>query len=490
MDGDAPLADEVRLAPRAFDLGRGGDAPDVPRLLRALAGRRGLVALDSAAGAPARTSVVAFDPLVDVGADGPRDIAGLRRLLARFRRVGAPPPLPFAGGFVGALAYDLGPAGEGLTLPPARWPAPPIVGGVYGDLVVIEHAGDGAVAGATLVLSDSALADGGVEERRRRFEADLAAAGEGAVVAPALACVARRLVEPAEHRRRVEDVRARISRGELYQANVAHPVLAEGVDASDVDLYLRLREVNAAPYMGFLRFRFDDGAEGAIASASPELLVEVTHAPNGALQARTRPIKGTVARGRDGEEDARNAAALLASEKDLAELAMIVDLERNDLGRVARPGAVRVTGFPTLQSYATVHHLVADVAADLADGRDALDVLAALFPGGSITGAPKLASMEAIADLEGEGRGFFTGSLGFIDLDGASRFNILIRTLVRRAAGPGAPGDVSFHVGGGIPWASDAAAEDAETLDKAAGLLAALGAAPLRQEPRPAAPPP
>jgi len=477
MDGDALRADEVTLRPRAFELGGGADAPDVPRLLRALADRRGLVALDSAAGAPARTSVVAFDPLVDVAAEGARDLAGLRALLRRFRRVGEPPALPFAGGFVGALAYDLGPAGEGLALPPARWPAPPIVGGVYGDLVALEHGVGGAVERATLVLSESALATGSVEERRARFEADLARAAAEPVETSAFGSAPRRLVEPDEHRRRVEDVRARISRGELYQANVAHALVAEGVDASDLDLYLRLREVNAAPYMGFLRFHFDDGAAGALASASPELLVEVARSGTDALAARTRPIKGTVARGRDADEDARNAAALLASEKDLAELAMIVDLERNDLGRVACPGAVRVAGFPTLQTYATVHHLVADVEADLAEGRDALDVLAALFPGGSITGAPKLASMEAIAELEGEGRGFFTGSLGFVDLDGAARFNILIRTLVRRAAGPGAPGDVTFHVGGGVTWASDAAEEDAETMHKAAGLLAALGAA-------------
>jgi anthranilate/para-aminobenzoate synthase component I len=152
---------------------------------------------------------------------------------------------------------------------------------------------------------------------------------------------------------------------------------------------------------------------------------------------------------------------------------MIVDLERNDLGRCARPGAVRVESFPRLETYATVHHLVADVAAEVRPGIDAFDLLAALFPGGSISGAPKLASLAAIAELEGDGRGFFTGSLGFVDTRGHAAWNILIRTLVWRP-GTSGPGEVSLSVGGGITWPSDAAAEERETLDKAAGILAAL----------------
>jgi len=175
-----------------------------------------------------------------------------------------------------------------------------------------------------------------------------------------------------------------------------------------------------------------------------------------------------------GRVSARAALALLGSEKDLAELAMIVDLERNDLGRCARPGGVRVEVFPRLETFATVHHLVADVAADVRPGVDAFDLLAALFPGGSITGAPKLASMDAIAELEGEGRGFFTGSLGFVDTRGHAAWNILIRTLVWRPRSR--DGEVSFHVGGGITWSSDAAAEERETMIKGAGLLHALQA--------------
>ena len=177
-------------------------------------------------------------------------------------------------------------------------------------------------------------------------------------------------------------------------------------------------------------------------------------------------------------QDRLRSQELLASEKDRAELAMIVDLVRNDLGRVARPGGVRVEGFPSLETYASVHHLVADVSAELSEGHDAWDALAALFPGGSITGAPKLASMRTIADLEGEGRGFFTGSLGFLDLRGHGCWNILIRTLVWRPipapTGGTADGEVSFHVGGGITWSSEARAEELETRLKGAALAAAL----------------
>jgi para-aminobenzoate synthetase component 1 len=237
--------------------------------------------------------------------------------------------------------------------------------------------------------------------------------------------------------------------------------------------------------MAFLAHGGDALTPGlALLSASPELLLEVGDEPRdvpgdepGAEHrrriARTRPIKGTAARSDDPAQDARAAAQLLASAKDLAELAMIVDLERNDLGRVARTGSVRVEAFPRLESYAGVHHLVADVACELRPDVDAVDALAALFPGGSITGAPKLASMAAIAALEGEGRGFFTGALGRIDLTGRAAFNVLIRTLTWCARERGAA-EVGYHVGGGITWSSDAAAEERETLLKGARLAQAL----------------
>ena len=155
---------------------------------------------------------------------------------------------------------------------------------------------------------------------------------------------------------------------------------------------------------------------------------------------------------------------------------MIVDLARNDLGRVARPRTVCVDEFPKLRSYEGIHHLMADVTAEVREGVDSFELLRALFPGGSITGAPKLRVMEAIAALEGEGRGFFTGSMGFVSLDDSSAWNILIRTMIWRPRSAASPlrGEVSFHVGGGITWGSDPAAEDAETLLKGERLMQAL----------------
>ena len=246
--------------------------------------------------------------------------------------------------------------------------------------------------------------------------------------------------------------------GRDSQGNIAHRLNLE-VTAADVDL--------AGPSVPPTPRRVCDHHDGAAAPPSSR-----ARPRRQGHVARTRPIKGTAPRGESPAEDAASRARLLASDKDLAELAMIVDLERNDLGRVAEAGGVEVRGFPTLESYASVHHLVADVRARLRPDATAVDVIGALFPGGSITGAPKLRSMEAIAALEVEGRGFFTGSLGFVDARGRASFNILIRTLVHRETDDGR--EVSFHVGGGITWRSDPALEDAETRHKADGMLRAL----------------
>ncbi|HVS20135.1 MAG TPA: anthranilate synthase component I family protein [Planctomycetota bacterium] len=443
-----------RLRPSVLEL---ESAPDVPSLLAALGDRAGVVALDSAAGEPCRTSLVAFDPLAVP--DGVRSLDDLRAFCARLEPDGGDEvPGPFAGGFVGALSYDLGAAGERpQAVAPEPFGQPPVVGGLYCDFVVRDE----RARRAWLVLGeDPGDARAAVAERAASLRAALARPrARGALRASDLA----RHVTPAEHVRRVERVRADIARGDVYQVNLAHRLSAR-LSGSPLDLYLRLREVNAAPYMGWCRF-----AQGALASASPELLLEYD-----GHTARTRPIKGTRPRDADPERDACLGRELLESAKDRAELAMIVDLERNDLGRVAERGGVWVEDWPRLASYARVHHLLADVVARPRAGVDAIDLLAALFPGGSVTGAPKLAAMRVIAELEGHGRGFFCGALGCLDVRGRALFNLLIRTHLWRPSGPG-EGEVGFQVGGGITWSSDALAEERETLDKAAGLLAALG---------------
>ncbi|MFN9786718.1 MAG: anthranilate synthase component I family protein [Planctomycetia bacterium] len=453
-------------------------APGVADALQRLRGRRGLAACDSTGGHPARSSFVAFDPL---RADPPPgSLAALEAWRSQVVDAGGdPPPTDFAGGAVLALSYDLGVAGEERHFAPPRdpWGLPLVAGGLHCDWIAWDHES----GRAWLVLGEDATGgslDGRppASERERELRALLGAPCEPP--APfALVGELRRLTSAVRHKERIVDVRRRIGRGEFYQANLAHRFEAL-VRGDPLDAYLRLRRRNPAPYAGCLFY--DEGSSagatrsprGAILSSSPELLLDYD-----GVEARTRPIKGTVARGVDAAEDARRKQDLFDSAKDRAELAMIVDLERNDLGRLARTGGVRVEGWPRVESYATVHHLVADVVGRMHAGTSAVDVLGALFPGGSITGAPKVAAMKAIADLEGEGRGWFTGALGWIGHDGRAAFNILIRTMVWRPRAGGLAdhdGEVCFHVGGGITFASDPAAEDDETLHKARALIEVL----------------
>jgi para-aminobenzoate synthetase component 1 len=245
--------------------------------------------------------------------------------------------------------------------------------------------------------------------------------------------------------------------GDCFQVNVAQRLLHPATLAP-WELYARLRQRNPAPFAGY----FDLG-EFAVASASPERFVLVRDG-----QVQTRPIKGTRPRGATPEEDRARAAELLASAKDRAENVMIVDLLRNDLGRVCAYGSVRVEAVCRLESYQTVHHLVSEVRGTLRPGLGPVDLLRAAFPGGSVTGAPKVRAMEIIAELEPTARGPYCGSLGYIGFDGSMDTSILIRTFT---AGKGW---IQFPVGGGIVADSDAEAEYAETLHKAEGLLRAL----------------
>ncbi|MFZ4694015.1 MAG: aminodeoxychorismate synthase component I [Verrucomicrobiia bacterium] len=245
-----------------------------------------------------------------------------------------------------------------------------------------------------------------------------------------------------------------IRRGDLYQVNLAR-ALTGTLDAAPADAYLWLRKVNPAPFAGYL-----DCGEEQVLSSSPErfLLLDGPFA-------QARPIKGTRPRVGAAAADRRAAVELEASEKDRAELLMITDLLRNDLGRVAETGSVHVPRLVGVEEYETVFHLVSTVEARLRAEATHLDAVRAAFPGGSITGAPKLQAMKLIAELEPCGRGPYTGSMGWFGAGGRSDFNILIRTLVMRE------GAASFHVGGGIVADSDPESEYAETLAKAEGLL-------------------
>ena len=454
------MAAPFRFVPRVLELAR--DLEPAAALQR-LSTRRVPLLLDSAAGEPRRASVLAFDPL-PARATPPfsAGFSELRALAAELARSGGDDvPGPFHGGLLCALAYDLGAPGERpLVVPPEPWGLPLFVGGLYVDFLVRDER-----AQRTWLVLGEDPGDGrpGIAERRAEI-VELLAAPPRAQELRAGPLV--RHVATDAYRSRVERVREHIAAGDIYQANLAHRFTCTAAGTPEA-WYARLRVANPAPYMGFVAWQARDGfgAPGALLSSSPELLLE----HDGRL-ARSRPIKGTAPRSADPAEDRRLAQGLLASAKDHAELVMIVDLVRNDLGKNAKPGRVWVEACPRLESYARVHHLLGDVVCEPSDGVDAFELLAALFPGGSITGAPKLRAMEIIAELEGEGRGFFTGALGFVDTRGHAAFNILIRTLVWRP-----PGELGFRVGGGITFGSDPALEERETLDKAAALLAALG---------------
>lgn len=294
-----------------------------------------------------------------------------------------------------------------------------------------------------------------------------------AIARPALGtsrCAALFETPPAVFENMVARALDYIAAGDVYQVNLAHQIRLTGRH-DPIAAHAALRAHNPAPYAALLRW-----VDGAVASASPELFLQCRE---GAL--RTRPIKGTRPRTRDPERDAAHRAALWHSAKDAAELAMIVDLHRNDLGRVAAPGSVQVENPRRIEAHPRVFHTLADIRATLAPGREPLDALAACFPAGSISGAPKIRALQIIDELEPAARGVYTGAIGALGLDGQMTFSVAIRTVqfVNNAA--------LLHVGGGIVADSDPADEYAETLAKARGILEALratdGGAPPTEEP-------
>ena len=247
--------------------------------------------------------------------------------------------------------------------------------------------------------------------------------------------------------------------GDIFQANLSRLWQAElQPGTSDSALYSALRRANPAPFSGLCKW---DGA--TIVSSSPERLVE---SRDGKVQ--TRPIAGTRKRSAVEPEDDKLSEELLAHPKERAEHIMLVDLERNDIGRIAKTGTVTVDEFMVLESYAHVHHIVSNVSGVLKDDVLPGDIIRAVFPGGTITGCPKVRCMEIISELEQIARGAYTGSMGYLGLDGSMDLNILIRTMVRK-------GDrISFRAGAGIVADSDPQSELEETRAKARGLLQAL----------------
>lgn len=259
----------------------------------------------------------------------------------------------------------------------------------------------------------------------------------------------------------VKQIHRYLSSGDTFQVNLSRKWQAElAGGASYLDVYSALRQRNPAPFAGLARWN-----DTAILSSSPERLIRVENS-----WVETRPIAGTRPRSKDPGHDQDLLASLKGSLKERAEHVMLIDLERNDLGRVCEPGSIDVSELMTTESYAHVHHIVSNVRGRLKHGVNAMQALRAVFPGGTITGCPKVRAMEIIAELEGEGRGPYTGAMGYISRCGRMDTNILIRTLICEDR------KVSFRAGGGIVADSLPDAELAETRAKARGLLLALGA--------------
>jgi anthranilate synthase component 1 len=383
---------------------------------------------------------------------------------------------PLTGGLVGYLGYDIVRRLEKLPdLNPDDLKLPELTMLLATDLAVLDHV-DGTVLLIANAVNHNDRASGADEAyadalaRLDAMEAELARPVDPglAVIGPVAAVDAHSPFGGAPYRAAVEEVKERIRAGEAFQVVPSQRFQAP-CPASALDVYRVLRTTNPSPYMYLFRFPGPDGgAEGGfdVVGSSPEALVKVT-----ARQAMLHPIAGTRHRGATPQEDADLAAELLADPKERAEHLMLVDLGRNDLGRVCTPGSVEVVDFMSVERYSHVMHIVSTVTGEVADGRTAFDVLTACFPAGTLSGAPKPRAMRIIEELEPTRRGLYGGCVGYLDFAGDSDTAIAIRTAVLR------DGTAYVQAGAGVVADSNPLAEDTECRNKAAAVLRAVGAA-------------
>jgi para-aminobenzoate synthetase component 1 len=469
-DTELPLVEELN------------PAPDSEAAFLRLATLPHTLFLDSARRDPhlGRYSFLAADPFAflqsSTGEPNSNALEQLAAHIAPYSQSGRPDLPPFQGGAAGVFGYDLGRQFERLPSSPYdEFAFPQWAIGLYDVLLAIDHwAGRAWIVSQGWPETDPTRRRTRAQARLEQFRSWLCASlstfsqpsNSPFNLAPADLApqhIAGRIphltsnftADAYEHTvaRAIEYIRA----GDIFQVNLAQRLLHPAVDHS-VELYLRLRRRNPAPFAAY----FDLGPF-QIASASPERFVQILEG-----HVETRPIKGTRQRAWSPEADLYSADELQASEKDRAENVMIVDLLRNDLSRVCRPESVLVRDLCRLETYEFVQHLVSVVVGQLQDRVTPLDLIRATFPGGSITGAPKIRAQEIIAELEPTARGAYCGCLGYLGFDGATDLNILIRTITAGRGWWQAP------VGGGIVAASLPRQEYEETWHKAAGLIRAM----------------
>lgn len=463
------------LTPHVVEL---SPVPDVVTALRAVSHWPGVLLLDSALERErvGRYSYLLADPIQTFRLDDATfdhdPFRELERIGQQYQTPTIPDLPPFQGGIAGLMGYELGCCWERIA--PAQhqeFQLPLLHAGLYDWVITWDH------AQKKCWLVSQRWQNGNGVERAKRVIRSLENHQRRPVAPPVMIAkqplsteqLAPHWAAPGlpglvsnfsrdDYLRAVARVIEYIRSGDIFQANLSQRLLYPQRELNPVELYERLRAVNPAPFAGLYL-----GDDWAILSASPERFLRVD---DGAVE--TRPIKGTRRRPSGPEADLFTQDELRGSEKDMAENVMIVDLLRNDLSRVCMPGTVRVPQLCQIESYRTVQHLVSEVRGELREGASPWDLFRATFPGGSITGAPKVRAMEIISELEPTARGPYTGSLFAVGMNGSVDSNLLIRTFVWRR------GWLQCGVGGGIVAGSDPEAEYEETLHKAAGMLQAL----------------
>lgn len=363
--------------------------------------------------------------------------------------------IPFIGGAVGYLSYDLchhieelpRTAIDDINIPDCYF-------GLYDGVIIVDH-GKEEVFVAALGLKDSK------ENIIQNIEKAIQNEKKNGIAIPTSkekkSVELKSNITKENYTKAIDKIKNYIESGDVYQVNMTQRFECE-LETSPLELYGKLRKINPAYFSTYIDF-----GEGQIVSSSPERFIQIK---DGIIE--TRPIKGTRPRGKTTQEDIKNREELVSSEKDQAELLMIVDLERNDLGKVSKTGTVKVDNLFSLEEYPTVFHLVSTIHGEIKSECDVIDCIKATFPGGSITGAPKIRAMEIIDELEPTQRNIYTGSIGYVGFNGNADFNIAIRTIVCKDE------KAYFQVGGGIVWDSDANLEYEETLHKGKALMEAL----------------
>lgn len=428
-----------------LDSGRGGSEP----------GRYDIVAADPFATLTTRGAQTEIRTRAGIEVSGRDPLELLEEALGE--RTERPSGVPFAGGAIGYLAYDLGRRFERLpSIADDDIRAPEMAVGIYDWACIVDH-----------VTRRAWLVGAGRDERTfDEWDALLERLHPGSaqaarIDAPPFITTSpiRSSFDAESYRRAFERVKAHIRAGDCYQVNLTRRFDAD-VRGHSWPAYLKLRRLSPAPFSAYL------GLPGLdVLSSSPERFLRIAGG-----RVETKPIKGTRPRSDDTLRDRALADALRVSTKDRAENVMIVDLLRNDLGKTCVAGSIKATRLFDVESFASVHHLVSTVEGRLAPGKDALDLLAGCFPGGSITGAPKVSAMRIIEAVEPQRRGVYCGAIGYVGFDGDMDLNIAIRTLVRHGE------HLYAWAGGGVVADSQVDAEYQESLDKAAAMLRVLNA--------------